>query len=57
MMGLRLAEGVDRASVAPIDDRAVSDLVAAGLLTATDDRIALTTAGMRLASAVTLELL
>jgi len=57
MLGLRLTEGVDRTSVAPIDDRTVSALVSAGLLTADDDRIALTPAGMRLASAVTLELL
>lgn len=57
MMGLRLTEGVDRASVAPLDDRTVSRLVAAGLLTSTLDRIALTPDGMRLASAVTLQLL
>jgi len=57
MMGLRLTEGVDRRAVAPLDVRAVADLAAAGLLTATDDRIALTPAGMRLASAVTLRLL
>lgn len=57
MMGLRLMEGVDRTAVAPIDDRVVTDLVAAGLLTAADGRLALTPAGVRLASAVTLRLL
>ncbi len=57
MMGLRLTEGVDRASVDPLEDRVVADLAAAGLLTATEDRIVLTSAGMRLASAVTLQLL
>ena len=57
MMGLRLTEGVARASVAPLDARTVADLATAGMLTATDDRIALTPAGMRLASAVTLKLL
>jgi putative oxygen-independent coproporphyrinogen III oxidase len=57
MMGLRLTEGVDRASVAPLDDGTITGLVSAGLLTAEDGRIALTSAGMRLASAVTLKLL
>ncbi len=56
LLGLRLAEGVDRGAVAPLDDRVVQDLAAAGLLIATDNRLTLTSAGMRLASAVTLEL-
>ncbi len=56
LMGLRVAEGVPRAAVAPIDDRVVADLVRAGLLRDDPDRLALTSDGMRLASAVTLEL-
>ena len=56
MMGLRLVEGVERHAVAPLDETTVCQLVRAGLLTADDDRIALTSAGMRLASAVTLRL-
>lgn len=57
MMGLRLTEGVDRRDIEPIDDRAVADLVTAGLLTTPTGRLALTAAGMRLASAVILRLL
>jgi putative oxygen-independent coproporphyrinogen III oxidase len=57
MMGLRLTDGVARRDVAPLDDRAVTDLVAAGLLTATGDHIVLTASGMRLAAAVTVKLL
>ncbi|CAN5860073.1 radical SAM family heme chaperone HemW [soil metagenome] len=57
MMGLRLTEGVDRRDIEPVDDRVVADLVAAGLLTTPDDRLALSAAGMRLASAVTVRLL
>jgi oxygen-independent coproporphyrinogen-3 oxidase len=57
MMGLRLTEGVDRRDVAPIDGGVVADLTVAGLLHASDDRLALTSTGMRLASAVTLALL
>ena len=57
MMGLRLVEGVRRGAVAPLDDTTVRHLVRAGLLLADGDRIALTSAGMRLASAVTLRLL
>ncbi|MBW3606327.1 MAG: radical SAM family heme chaperone HemW [Actinobacteria bacterium] len=57
LMGLRLRHGVDRQQVAPVDDVVVRRLADAGLLTATDDRLALTSSGMRLASAVTLELL
>ncbi len=56
LLGLRLTEGVERGAVAPIDDREVATLARAGLLTATADRLALTSAGMRLASAVTLRL-
>jgi oxygen-independent coproporphyrinogen-3 oxidase len=57
MMGLRLVEGVPRRAVAPLDETTVRHLVTAGLLAADDERIALTSAGMRLASAVTLRLL
>ena len=56
MMGLRTTEGVARADVAPLDDAKISHLVAAGLLTANDQRIALTADGMRLASAVIVSL-
>jgi oxygen-independent coproporphyrinogen-3 oxidase len=56
MMGLRLVEGVERHAVAPLDETTVCQLVRAGLLTSDDDRIALTSAGMRLASAVTVRL-
>jgi putative oxygen-independent coproporphyrinogen III oxidase len=57
LMGLRLAEGVERSAVAPLDGAVVGQLARAGLMVADDDRIALTSAGMRLASAVTLRLL
>jgi oxygen-independent coproporphyrinogen-3 oxidase len=57
MLGLRLVEGVPRRAVAPLDETTVRHLVTAGLLSADDERIALTSAGMRLASAVTLRLL
>lgn len=57
MMGLRVVEGVPRAAVEPIDDTVVADLVRAGLLRDDPDRLVLTPAGMRLASAVTLRLL
>jgi coproporphyrinogen III oxidase-like Fe-S oxidoreductase len=57
LMGLRTTEGVARGVVAPIDDRVVRDLVTAGLLIADGNRLALTSAGMRLASAVTVRLL
>ncbi|HSJ46586.1 MAG TPA: radical SAM family heme chaperone HemW [Euzebyales bacterium] len=57
MMGLRLTEGVGRAAVAPLDDRVVADLVAAGLLRDDPERLVLTSDGMRLASSVTLQLL
>jgi oxygen-independent coproporphyrinogen-3 oxidase len=57
LMGLRLVEGVERHTVAPLDDAVVEQLARAGLLVADDERIALTGAGMRLASAVTVRLL
>jgi oxygen-independent coproporphyrinogen-3 oxidase len=56
MMGLRVTEGVPHAAVEPLDDRVVADLVRAGLLRADAHRLALTSDGMRLASAVTLKL-
>ena len=56
MLGLRLVEGVRRDEIAPVDDGAVHELAAAGLLADVGDRLALTPAGMRLASAVTLRL-
>jgi putative oxygen-independent coproporphyrinogen III oxidase len=57
MMGLRLAEGVERGAVEPIDQAVVDQLAAAGLLAADGQRLTLTKDGMRLASAVTLRLL
>ena len=57
MMGLRMTEGVALPEVAPLDSTVVERLVAGGLLVVDDDRVALTGAGMRLASAVTLRLL
>jgi putative oxygen-independent coproporphyrinogen III oxidase len=57
MMGLRLTEGVARADVAPLDDGTLDGLVGTGVLSVTPDRIALTPSGMRLASAVIVELL
>lgn len=57
LMGLRLTDGVSRDAVAPLDDAAVERLTRAGLLNEQRGRLALTSAGMRLASAVTLELL
>ncbi|HSK96840.1 MAG TPA: hypothetical protein VK891_09505, partial [Euzebyales bacterium] len=57
LLGLRLVEGVERLAVAPLDAAVVGQLARAGLVVADDDRIALTSAGMRLASAVTLRLL
>jgi putative oxygen-independent coproporphyrinogen III oxidase len=56
LLGLRIAEGVPRAAVEPIDDRTVTDLIRAGLLRDDPARLALTPDGMRLASAVTLRL-
>jgi oxygen-independent coproporphyrinogen-3 oxidase len=57
MMGLRVVEGVERRAVAPLDETVVRELSHAGLLRADDERIALTSDGMRLASAVTVRLL
>jgi oxygen-independent coproporphyrinogen-3 oxidase len=57
MMGLRLVEGVARRAVAPVDETVVDQLSRAGLLVADDERLALTSDGMRLASAVILRLL
>jgi oxygen-independent coproporphyrinogen-3 oxidase len=57
MMGLRLVEGVERRAVAPLDETVVRQLSGAGLLRADNERIVLTSDGMRLASAVTLRLL
>jgi putative oxygen-independent coproporphyrinogen III oxidase len=57
MMGLRVVEGVERRAIAPLDETVVRELSDAGLLRADDERIALTSDGMRLASAVTVRLL
>lgn len=57
LLGLRTAEGVERASVEPLDARALGRLVAAGLVAADADHVRLTPAGRPLADAVTRELL
>jgi coproporphyrinogen III oxidase-like Fe-S oxidoreductase len=57
MMGLRVVEGIERRAVTPLDETVVRELSHAGLLRADDERIALTSDGMRLASAVTVRLL
>lgn len=57
MMGLRLAEGVPRAAVEPVDEAEAGKLAAAGLLHDDGDRLALTPAGRPLASDVIVRLL
>lgn len=57
MMGLRLAEGVARAAVEPVDEAEVGKLTAAGLLHDDGDRLALTPAGQPLASDVIVRVL
>jgi oxygen-independent coproporphyrinogen-3 oxidase len=56
LLGLRMAEGVPREAVEPIDSTQVASLVAAGLLLA-DDRLRLTPRGWALANEVTVRLL
>lgn len=57
VMGLRLTEGVATTGIAPLLDTAAIDrLVAQGLLTQADDRIALTEAGAPLLDAVLREI-
>lgn len=56
LMGLRLVEGVPRHAVEPLDPAAVRRLADLGLLTDDGSRLALTTRGMALGGAVTLEL-
>jgi oxygen-independent coproporphyrinogen-3 oxidase len=56
LLGLRMAEGVDRAAVEPVDDNQISALVDAGLLLA-DGRLKLTASGWALANDVTVRLL
>lgn len=57
MMGLRLAEGVPRAAVAPVDEDEVVRLTDAGLLTDERGRLALTPAGRPVADGVLRRLL
>ena len=57
LLGLRMAEGVARTDVEPVDDRVVSQLGAAGLLSDDDARLRLTPAGWALANDVTVRLL
>ena len=56
LLGLRMAEGVARDSVEPLDGGQLNGLVAAGLLVA-DERLRLTRAGWALANDVTVRLL
>ena len=56
LLGLRMAEGVERSAVEPVDQEQVGALVAAGLLVA-DQRLKLTEAGWALANDVTVRLL
>jgi putative oxygen-independent coproporphyrinogen III oxidase len=56
-LGLRLADGVLRADVEPLDDARVATLVRHGLVADDGARLRLTAAGRPLANAVTLELL
>ena len=56
LLGLRMAEGVARDSVEPLDVEQLDALVAAGLLVA-DERLRLTRAGWALANDVTIRLL
>lgn len=57
MLGLRLAEGVDLATVAPLDEAQLRVLTQAGLVRVDATRLRLTDAGWPLANAVTLRLL
>ncbi|HWH32546.1 MAG TPA: radical SAM family heme chaperone HemW [Egibacteraceae bacterium] len=57
LMGLRIAEGVARADVEPIDEAAAEALVAQGLLHDDGERIAVTERGRSLTGAIILRLL
>ncbi len=57
MLGLRLAEGVDLAAVAPLDEGQLGALARAGLVRVDGARLQLTDAGWPLANAVTVRLL
>lgn len=57
MLGLRLAEGVDLAAVAPLDEGQLGALARAGLVRVEATRLHLTDAGWPLANAVTVRLL
>lgn len=57
LLGLRLAEGVRRGDVEPLDEAQVAGLVSAGLLGDDGERLRLTSEGWPLANAVTLALL
>ena len=56
LLGLRMAEGVRRDAVAPLDEARVRALAQAGLLDDVEGRLRLTAAGFPLAGAVTLQL-
>jgi oxygen-independent coproporphyrinogen-3 oxidase len=57
MLGLRLAEGVDRAAVGRLDEMQLDALARAGLVRVDGTRLYLTDAGWPLANAVTVRLL
>lgn len=57
LLGLRLAEGVARAAVEPLDETEVGAACRAGLLSNEGGRLSLTAAGRPLADAVTVRLL
>lgn len=56
MMGLRLVEGVDRASVEPLEVEVLDRLRAGGLVRIDDDRLVLTDRGMPVAGGIIREL-
>jgi putative oxygen-independent coproporphyrinogen III oxidase len=57
LMGLRTVEGVARAEVEPIDERAAAGLVGAGLLHKDAQRLRLTPRGLAMANGIVLRLL
>ncbi|MGH3664762.1 MAG: hypothetical protein ACRDU8_01500 [Egibacteraceae bacterium] len=57
LLGLRMAEGVDRAEVEPLDAAEVARLATADLLVDDGERLRLTRAGWAVAGAITVQLL
>jgi putative oxygen-independent coproporphyrinogen III oxidase len=56
MMGLRIAEGVPRAEVEPLDEERVADLVRRGLIEDDGERVRVTEAGRALTGAIVVAL-